>query len=197
MANYTQAFGYKVYIVPILSTELDLAELSLGGLGSGKFIDDSTPLANTAAVTETASPYGISVGGSGLGLDGSDDPLRLLGLTTATLSTDTNSENILTYDQETEGFEASVATSKSAVIELAGTSQFTDAAYKVLRLCERNSVSQNLMAKLARVGPVGSTETVFGFGRFTGYSESNEAGSIVSWSCSFEFYGPYGLDFSS
>lgn len=197
MANYSQAFGYKVYLVPILSTELDLTELSLGGLGTGKFIDDSTPLANTAAVTETASPYGISVGGSALGLDGSDDPLRLQGLTTATLSTDTNSENVLTYDQETEGFEASVATSKSAVIELAGTSQFTDAAYKVLRLCERNSVSQNLMAKLARVGPVGSTETVFGFGRFTGYSESNEAGSIVSWSCSFEFYGPYGLDFSS
>jgi hypothetical protein len=197
MANYSQAFGYKVYIVPILSTELDLTELSLGGLGAGKFIDDTTPLANTSAITETASPYGISVGGTPLALDGSDDPLRLLGLTSATLSTDTNSENVLTYDQETEGFEASVATSKSAVIELAGTSQFTDAAYKVLRLCERNSVSQNLMAKLARIGPVGSTETVFGFGRFTGYSEGNEAGSIVSWSCSFEFYGPYGLAFSS
>lgn len=197
MANYSQAFGYKVYMVPLLSTELDLTELALGGLGLGKFIDDSTPLANTSVVTETASPYGITVGATALALDGSDDPLRLLGLTSATLSTDTNSENVLTYDQETEGFDASVAISKSAVIELAGTSQFTDAAYKVLRLCERNSVSRNLMAKLARVGPVGSTETVFGFGRFTGYSESNEAGSIVSWSCSFEFYGPYGLDFSS
>jgi hypothetical protein len=197
MANFSQAFGYKVYIVPLLSTSLDLADLSAGGLGAGKFIDDTSPLSNSAAVTETSSPYGISVGGTALGLDGDDDPLRLLGLTAATLSTDTNSETSLTYDDETQGFETSIATSKSAVLELAGNAQFTDAAYKVLRLCERNSVSQNLMAKIARIGPVGSTETVYGFGRFTNFSEGNEAGSIVNWSCSFEFYGPYALDFSS
>lgn len=197
MANFSQAFGYKVYIVPLLSTNLDLADLSAGGLGAGKFIDDTSPFANNASVSETSSPYGITVGSTALGLDGEDDPIRLLGLTAATLSTDTNSETSLTYDDETQGFETSIATSKSAVIELAGNAQFTDAAYKLMRLCERNSVSQNLMAKLARVGPVGSTETVYGFGRFTNYSESNEAGSIVSWSCSFEFYGPYALDFSS
>jgi hypothetical protein len=196
-SNFSQAFGYKVYIVPLLSTELDLAELSAGGLGAGKFIDNTAPLSNSAAVTETTTPYGLTVGTTALALDGSDDPLRLLGLTSATLSTDTNSETSLTYDDETEGFSTSIATSKSAVIELAGNANFTDAAYKVLRLCERNSVSKNLMAKLARIGPVGSTETVYGFGRFTGYNENNEAGSIVSWSCSFEFYGPYALDFSS
>jgi hypothetical protein len=197
MANFSQAFGYKVYIVPLLSTNLDLADLSGGGLGTGKFIDPATPLLNSAAVTETASPYGISVGGTALGLDGDDDPIRLLGLTAATLSTDTNSETSLTYDDETQGFETSIATSKSAVLELAGNAQFTDAAYKLMRLCERNSVSRNLMAKIARIGPVGSTETVYGFGRFTNFSEGNEAGSIVNWSCSFEFYGPYALDFSS
>ncbi len=197
MANFSQAFGYKVFIVPLLSTNLDLADLSAGGLGAGKFIDNTSPFANNSSVTETSSPYGITVGSTALGLDGDDDPIRLLGLTAATLSTDTNSETSLTYDDETQGFETSIATSKSAVIELAGNAQFTDAAYKILRICERNSVSQNLVAKLARIGPVGSTETVYGFGRFTNFSEGNEAGSIVNWSCSFEFYGPYALDFSS
>lgn len=197
MANFSQAFGYKVYIVPLLSTNLDLADLSAGGLGAGKFIDTTTTFANTSTITETTGPYGITVGATPLALDGADDPIRLLGLTAATLSTDTNSETSLTYDDETQGFETSIATSKSAVIELAGNAQFTDAAYKLMRICERSSVSENLMAKIARIGPVGSTETVYGFGRFTNFSEGNEAGSIVNWSCSFEFYGPYALDFSS
>lgn len=197
MANFSQAFGYKVYIVPLLSTQLDLADLSAGGLGAGKFIDNTTPLSNSAAVTETDSPYGITIGTTDLALDGSDDPLRLMGLTSATLSTDTNSETTQTYDDDTEGFQVSIATSKSATIDLAGNANFTDAGYKLMRLIERNSVSKSLMAKLARIGPVGSTETVYGFGRFTGFSESNDAGSIVSWSCQFEFYGPYAIDFSS
>lgn len=197
MANFSQAFGYKVYIVPLLSTQLDLADLSAGGLGAGKFIDNTTPLSNSAAVTEADSPYGITIGTTDLALDGSDDPLRLMGLTSATLSTDTNSETTQTYDDDTEGFQVSIATSKSATIDLAGNANFTDAGYKLMRLIERNSVSKSLMAKLARIGPVGSTETVYGFGRFTGFSESNDAGSIVSWSCQFEFYGPYAIDFSS
>lgn len=198
-SNFTQAFGYKVYIIPIKSTELDLAELELGGLGSGKFIDNTSPLSNESAVTETSTlgVYGIDVGTTHLALDGTDDPIRLLGLTAATLSTDTNSETTQTYDDETQGFQVSIATGKTAQLELAGNANFADAGYKLMRLCERNAVSQNLMAKIARVGPVGSTETVFGFGRFTGYSEGNEAGSIVTWSCSFEFYGPYALEFDS
>ena len=197
-ANFTQAFGYKVWIVPILSTAVDIADLSLGGLGSGKFVDNSSPLSNQAAVTDTTSPsYGITVGTTDLALDGSDDAIRLLGLSSATLSTDTNSETAQTYDDENQGFNVSIATSKSAKLDLAGNANFTDAGYKLMRLLERNAVSQNLMAKIARIGPVGSTETVYGYGRFTGFSESNDAGSIVGWSCSFEFYGPYAIDFTA
>lgn len=197
-ANFTQAFGYKVWIIPIKSTEVDLADLALGGLGAGKFVDNSSPLANTSAVTETTGEtYGITVGSTALALDGTDDAIRLLGLSNAALSTDTNSETAQTYDDENQGFNVSIATAKSASLELAGNANFTDAGYKLMRLLERNSVSQNLMAKLARIGPVGSTETVYGYGRFTNYSENNEAGTIVGWSCGFEFYGPYALDFTT
>lgn len=197
-ANFTQAFGYKVWIVPILSTAVDVTDLELGGLGAGKFIDNTTPLSNSAAVTETLSPsYSIDVGTTTLELDGTDDPIRLLGLSAATLSTDTNSETAQTYDDENQGFNVSIATSKSAQLELAGNANFTDAGYKLMRLLERNAVSQNLMAKIARIGPVGSTETVYGYGRFTNFSESNEAGSIVGWTCGFEFYGPYAIDFTA
>lgn len=197
--NFSQAFGYKVYLVPIVSSMVDFADLALGGLGAGKFIDQTTTLSNEVAVTDavTNGVYEMTVGTTDLALDGTDDPIRLLGLTQATLSTDTNSEQTQTYDDETEGFVVSIATNKSAQLELAGNANFSDAAYKMLRLLERNAVSQNLMAKIARIGPVGSTETVYGYGRFTNYSESNEAGSIVSWSCGFEFYGPYSLDFAA
>ena len=73
-------------------------------------------------------------------------------------------------------------------------SQFTDAAYKVVRLLEQGAVDGSLKAKVARVGPTGTTEAVYGYGTLTNFSESVEAGSIVSYSIEIAGYGPYALD---
>jgi len=55
-------------------------------------------------------------------------------------------------------------------------------------------VADSLRVKFARVGPTGTTETVYGYGTLTGYTESVEAGSIVSWECTLTGYGPYVLE---
>lgn len=271
--NYSQAFGYRVYILPIKASEVDFADLALGGLGANKFIDHTTTIdnnavigevgqgatyslltsysehaisnvavaTNVATITATGHTYivgdkveisglsqtvlngvhtvtaisagttfsfaittgnisstpsvGAVKGGTEIPLDGSADPIRLLGLNACTLSTDTNIEEVQTYDDETEGFNQGVATGKSFSFDVGGSANFTDAGYKIMRLIEKNAVSENLMAKLARIGPTGTTETTYGFGRFSGYNEGNDAGSIVSWTSQFQGYGAYKVDF--
>jgi hypothetical protein len=49
--------------------------------------------------------------------------------------------------------------------------------------------------KYARIGPVGFNETTFGYGRFTGFEEQPQAGTIVKYSTTLRAYGPYELEF--
>lgn len=177
--------------------QVDFDDLKLPPIGAGAtfFVDSTTELANDADVIEGFDPYTLTVGAEALALDGSDKPAKLLGLTGSSLSTDTDTESSQTYDTTTQGFELGVATSKSATLDLTGNAQLGDVGYKLMRVCEKQAVAHNLGAKLVRVGPVGTTETIWGFGRFTNFSESNDAGSIVGWECSFEFYGPYNIKF--
>lgn len=123
--------------------------------------------------------------------------MRLLGLTDASLDTSTKEEEVVTYDEETQGFDQSVAVGKSFSLKLSGVTDFRDVGYKLLRTVEKDSVSAGTMCKLARYGPTGTDETVFGFGRILNFSEKNPAGTIVKWDASFRGYGPYELDFDS
>lgn len=205
MANYSAAFGYDVYILPLLSSEVDVAftgiSTATGTSSATAFLKTDDTVAgdggNIAAADSTVS-YNSSTGiftveGSAYNMDGTDGPLRLYGLTNAALETDTNSEDVITYDDETRGFNVSVATSKSWSVTLEGVADFKDAAYQVLRLTEQNTVANSLRVKFVRVGPTGTDETIYGYGTLSGYSESVEAGSIVSWSADLVGYGPYQL----
>jgi len=194
-SGFIQAFGYTHYITVMDLCQVDFEELKKIPLGADGFIDNTTELANDADVIEAFDPYTLTVGAEALALDGSDKPAKLLGLTSSALSTDTDTESSQTYDTTSQGFELGVATSKSATLDLAGNAQLGDVGYKLMRVAEKQAVAQNLGAKLVRVGPVGTTETIWGFGRFTNFSENNDAGSIVGWECAFEFYGPYNIKF--
>ena len=55
-------------------------------------------------------------------------------------------------------------------------------------------MADSLRVKFARVGPTGTVETVYGYGTLSGYSESIEAGSIVSWESEIVGYGPYVVE---
>lgn len=193
MANYSAAFGYDFFIVPLLSSSVDVG---FNGITDGaSFVDNTTPVAPDATVSYSNGIF--TVGGSAYAMDGTGDAVRLYGLTQASLETDTSTEDIYTYDDESKGFNTAVATTKSFSISLAGIADFKDAGYQILRLAEANTVADSLRVKFLRVGPTGTVESVYGYGTLTGYSESNEAASIVSWEASITGYGPYQLDLDS
>ena len=188
MANFSAAFGYDFYIVPVQNANVTdfAAEPSL---------DTSTGVATDATVTYTAGVF--TVAGDAYAMDGSDPAIRLAGLTNASLETDTGSEDIYTYDDETSGYNQAVATTKNFSISLAGIADFGDSGYKILRLTEANTVADGLRVAFKRVGPTGTDETILGYGTLMGYSESNEVTSIVSWECTITGYGPYHLQLQS
>ena len=205
MANYSAAFGYKFYIMPLHSDELDLTFTGIttatGTSASTAFMktDDSAvgDEGNLVAANDTIA-YDTSTGiftveSAAFDMDGADKPAKLTGLTNASLETDTSSEDVTTYDRTTRGYNTNIATTKSFSISLEGVADFKDAAYQILRLTEANTVNNSLRVKFARIGPTGTDEAIYGYGTLEGYSESIEAGSVVSYSATLNGYGPYNL----
>lgn len=190
MANFSTSFGFDIYIVPLAAADVDLA--FTGVTDAGDFISTAAPVASNAVISYASGVF--SVGATALDMDGTDNPFRLAGLTNAALETDTNTEEIVTYDDETKGFNISLPTSKTWSVSLAGVADFKDAAYHVLRLTEQNTVADALRVKFLRVGPTGTDEAVYGYGTINGYTESIEAGSIASWEATLQGYGPYRID---
>lgn len=162
-------------------------------------VTTSSPHTLTFATTESnqssAAVNAGTVSGAVLALDGTDNPIRLLGLTNCAPSESEGEETIITYDDETKSFDTSVATSKSMSWSLEGVTDHNDAAYKLMRVAAKESVREGLMIKYARQGPTGFNETSYGYGRFTGFEESPEAGTIVKYSTTVRAYGPYELEF--
>ncbi len=205
MANYSAAFGYKFYIMPLASDEVDLTFTGIttatGTSASTAFMktDDSAAgdEGNLVAANDTIA-YDTSTGiftveTVAFDMDGADKPAKLTGLTNASLETDTSSEDVTTYDRTTRGYNTNIATTKSFSISLEGVADFKDAAYQILRLTEANTVNNSLRVKFARIGPTGTDEAIYGYGTLEGYSESIEAGSVVSYSATLNGYGPYNL----
>jgi hypothetical protein len=190
---YSQAYGYNFYFSPLLKDAVDFADLA----SFSSFMTITTLLDNTDAVTKTGTgaTLAIEVGAVTLDLDGTDNPIRLLGLTNAAPSETETEETVVTYDDEAKSFDTSIATGKGFSFALEGVTNHNDAAYKLMRMCAKESVREGLMVKYARIGPVGFTERTYGFGRFTGFEETPPAGGIVRWSSTLRAYGPYELDF--
>jgi hypothetical protein len=198
-SQYAAAFGYDVYIVPVSACGVDLSTVK-DGLKVGGFFDPTTTVPELTKISEGATDGEILAGDPGANVvyDGTtvttESVFRLKGVTNASIETDTGTESVITYDTEGKGFDQSVAISKSWSMSLECVSTFGDAAYKALRLMEQNAVSGQLKCKVGRIGPNSTTETVYGYATITNFSESVEAGSIVSWSAELQGYGPVGLD---
>lgn len=193
MSNFSTAFGYDVYMVPLLAADVDTAFTGVtAATGASGFISTASLVGAGDTVSYASGVF--TVEGAAFGMDGTDNPVRLAGLTNAALQTDTNSEDVITYDDETKGFNLSLPTSKTWSVSLAGVADFKDAGYHILRLTEQNTVADALRVKFVRIGPTGTDEAVYGYGTLTGYTESIEAGSIVSWEATVQGYGPYRID---
>jgi len=197
MANFSAAFGYDVYLIPLKAESVDT---SFTGVTTGvdasatAFVDTTAVIAADEKVTYADGIFSIGSTPVAEPTDGTMEPVRLTGLTSASLQTDTGSEDIYTYDDEVKGFNQAVATTKSWTMSLGGIADFKDAGYQILRLTEQNTVADGLRVKIARVGPTGTVETVYGYGTLMGYTESNEVTSIVSWECTVRGYGAYVVE---
>jgi hypothetical protein len=175
-----------------ITSGADTGSATINSAGAGGFISTASVVLATDSVSYSGGVF--TVEGTTFGMAGADKPVLLNGLTSAALGTDTNTEDVITYDNDTKGFMLSLATSKSWEVSLAGVADFKDAGYQILRLTEQNTVADSLRVKFVRVGPTGTVETIYGYGTLTGYSESIDAGSIVSWECTLTGYGAYRVD---
>lgn len=199
MANFSAAFGYDFFIMPLTSANVDVSTVT--GTAS-TFLSTTAPYATGSSVSYSNGVF--TVGGNAFAMDGTvdgnstaDAPVKLIGLTAASLETETGTEEVYTYDDDASGFSQSVATTKGFSITLSGVADYSDAGYKILRLTEQNTVADDLRVKFLRTGPTGTTEAIFGYGTLTGFTESNEVTSVVSWECTLTGYGPYALNLES
>lgn len=132
-----------------------------------------------------------------LSLDGTDNPVRFLGVTNAAPNEGESEETVRDYDDEAEGYDMSIVTGKTLSWSLEANLDHRDAAYQLYRIASKNAVHERLMIKYARIGPRGFDEATFGFGRFTGFQETNGVGSVIKFSTGIKAYGPYELDFTT
>lgn len=191
MANFSSSFGYDFYFVPLASAEVDLDFTGVTTVAS--FLDVAPAIAASAVISYSNGVFSVGATPVAMGMDGDDSGFRLFGLTNAALETDTATEEVVTYDDETKGFNVSLPTSKSWSMSLSGVADFKDAGYHVLRLTEQNTVADALRVKVVRIGPTGTNEALYGYGTINGYSESIEAGSIAAWEATIQGYGPYRI----
>ena len=122
MANFSAAFGYDFYIMPLAASSV--AVDSVTSSSASDFLPTGGAYASNATVSYASGVF--TVNGNAYNMDGTpagsaDQPLRLSGLTSASLETDTGAEDIYTYDDETKGFNQSVATTKSFSLYLSGS----------------------------------------------------------------------------
>lgn len=183
----------------ILVSDLPAPFASLNGVATVKAATTTSPHTITFDKTGTNIPSAAVAAGtvmSGvLALDGTDAPIRMLGLTNLQPQEGEGEETVITYDDEAQGYDTSIATSKSQTIAVAGVIDYTDAAYKLMRIASKDAVNEKLMIQYVITAPKGSKEDTFGYGRFTGFQPENQAGTIVKFQQNIRTYGPYELEF--
>jgi hypothetical protein len=196
--TFAAAHGFTVG-QSILVSDLPAPFASLNGTYTVKAATTTSPHTITFDKTGTNIPSAAVASGtvlSGvLALDGTDPPIRMLGLTNLQPNEGENEESTVTYDDEAQGFDSSMATSKTHTVAVAGIVRFKDAAYKLMRIASMYSVKESLMIKWVLTAPNGEKEDTYGYGRFTGYQPENAAGVIVKFQQNIRTYGPAELEF--
>ena len=167
---------------------------------NGTFVVKAAPTTTTLTYDLTGSSItsavdtGTIVGGAALKLDGTDTPVRLLGLNKCSFKESSGSETILDYDSDLSGgYEKKKVTSQSFEVSLGGYTDFLEIGYKAAIAVARGASRNLLMAKILRIGPAGTTEAAFGYVQLSDTDEANDPGKVHSWSMKGMGYGPSGL----
>lgn len=167
---------------------------------NGTFKVKAAPTTTTLTYDQTGSSItsaadtGTIVGGAALKLDGTDSPVRLLGLNKCSFKESSGSETILDYDSDLSGgYDKKKVTSQGFEVSIGGYTDFTEIGYKTAIAIARGAARNLLMAKILRIGPAGTTEASFGYVQLSNTDEGNDAGKVNTWSMTGMGYGPSGL----
>jgi hypothetical protein len=122
-------------------------------------------------------------------LDGTGEPIQLLNVTGAPLSTQTNDESVITHDQVTRGSAISIGITDTHSIAFKGMTVHRAVDHKIMELLRERSVAEKLAVKYLRVGPGGTVEKKLCYGRISSKQEEGDAGALVKYGASLNVLG--------
>jgi hypothetical protein len=122
-------------------------------------------------------------------LDGTGDPIQLLNVTGAPLSTQEGDEKVLTHDQVTRGASISIGINTDSSIAFKGMTVHKSVDHKIMEVIRQLGVAEKLAVKYLRVGPGGTTEKKLCYGRITSKQEEGDAGALVKYGASLMVLG--------
>ena len=123
-------------------------------------------------------------------LDGTGKPIRLLNITSLNLNPSTNTDSVITHDQETLGSAIPMALSDTNTFPFEGSTIIKSVDHKILELIRMFTTSEGLAVKYLREGPVGTTKKTICYGMITGLQEGGAGGARQTHSGTLTSIGP-------
>lgn len=182
-ANHGLVTGDRVQVTATTNTNVNGVFTVVAAPTTTTFTYNSTGATITAGADTGTVVKGI------LKLDGTDKPVRILGLTSIPRSVDTQTDESLTLDPEDSGATIQIASSNSFSYSISGLVDRKSYTWKILTMVSEYGVIPGLAVKFLRQGPAGSTEAQVGFGRVS-ISEDGDAGTLQKFSGTITMIGP-------
>jgi hypothetical protein len=167
---------------------------SLNGTFVITAVTSSAPFTITYALTGTnittaaVAAGTVTVGGS-YSLDGTGNPIQLLNITGAPISTQIGDEKVLTHDQVVRGASISAGINTDSTIALKGVTVHKSVDHKIMEIMRQFGVAEKLAVKYLRVGPSGIAEKKLCYGRISSKQEEGDAGALVKYGASLNVLG--------
>jgi hypothetical protein len=123
-------------------------------------------------------------------LDGTGKPIRLLNITSLNLNPSTNTDSVITHDQETLGSAIPMALSDTNTFPFEGSTIIKSVDHKILEVIRMFTTSEGLAVKYLREGPVGTAKKTLCYGMITGLQEGGAGGARQTYSGTLTSIGP-------
>jgi hypothetical protein len=123
-------------------------------------------------------------------LDGTGKPIRLLNITSLSLNASTNTDSVITHDQETLGSAIPMALSDATTFPFEGSTIIKSVDHKFLELIRTYTTPEQLAVKYLREGPIGTGKKTMCYGMITGIQEGGAGGARQTHSGTLTAIGP-------
>jgi hypothetical protein len=122
-------------------------------------------------------------------LNGLGRPILLNNITGAPLSSNTNTESVITDDAVTLGSTVTVALSDSRSAAVKGMTVHRSLDHKIMQIFDTFGTAEQLAFKYLRVGPGGTTEKKLCYAQFSSISEEGDSGTLAKFNTTMTVLG--------